>query len=384
MPGLLQGLMRDLAPDGMPGAEGASGLHGARGRHMRRPLAGYEWSVRMRYTWPGALAHGDARDGVKLREPSTPAAPDISPAGPLTVAHHATRYYSTIPLNSVIVTPTLPTTTPVILLGFALAALIGLTLGLLGGGGSILTVPVLVYVLGFPAKTAIAMSLPVVGVTSLISAGFHWKLGNVRIQTAVMFGLVAMIGSFAGAKLSVFLSGGVQLTLLAVVMLGAAASMLRGNRLSENTDDADATSLRRRFATLAPAALAVGVLTGLVGIGGGFLVVPALVLLARVPMRQAVGTSLLVIAMNSASGFVGYLGTVQFDWGFLSVFTAIAVTGALVGTALASRVPQAALKRAFAVFLLVLAVFVLVKNLGAVRKSAVRQSAMRAIPDRVS
>ena len=276
-----------------------------------------------------------------------------------------------------------------ILLGFALAALIGLTLGLLGGGGSILTVPVLVYVLGFPAKTAIAMSLPVVGVTSLISAGVHWKLGNVRIQTAIMFGLVAMVGSFAGAKLSVFLSGGVQLTLLAVVMLGAAVSMLRGNRLSENTDEADATSFSRRFAKLAPAALAVGVLTGIVGIGGGFLVVPALVILARVPMRQAVGTSLLVIAMNSASGFVGYLGTVQFDWGFLSVFTAIAVAGALVGTALAARVPQAALKRAFAVFLLVLAVFVLVKNLGAlrqsaVRQSAVRQSAVRAIPERVS
>lgn len=266
-----------------------------------------------------------------------------------------------------------------ILLGFALAALIGLTLGLLGGGGSILTVPVLVYVLGFPAKTAIAMSLPVVGITSLISAGFHWKLGNVRIQTAIMFGLVAMMGSFAGAKLSVFLSGGVQLMLLAVAMLGAAASMLRGNRLTPSADEGDATTLPRRFAKLAPVALAVGVLTGLVGIGGGFLVVPALVILARVPMRQAVGTSLLVIAMNSASGFVGYLGTVQFDWGFLSVFTTIAVAGALVGTALASRVPQAALKRAFAVLLLLLAVVVLYKN-----RNAWRQSEISTTPHRLS
>ena len=165
--------------------------------------------------------------------------------------------------------------------------------------------------------------------------------------------------------------------------------MLRGNRLAPNVDEVDPTSLCRRFATLAPVALAVGVLTGLVGIGGGFLVVPALVLLARVPMRHAVGTSLLVITMNSASGFVGYLGTVQFDWGFLSVFTAIAVAGALVGTAVAERVPQAALKRAFAVFLLVLAVFVLVKTLGAlrpraVRQSAVRQSAVHATPEHVS
>jgi len=121
------------------------------------------------------------------------------------------------------------------------------------------------------------------------------------------------------------------------------------------------------------------VLTGLVGIGGGFLVVPALVILARVPMRQAVGTSLLVIAMNSASGFVGYLGTVQFDWGFLSVFTTIAVAGALIGTALASRVPQAALKRAFAVLLLLLAVVVLYKN-----RNAWRQSEISITPHRLS
>ncbi len=306
------------------------------------------------------------------------------PAKKSTLANDAKSNYSTISLNSIVVSRPAPTAASVILLGFAHAALIGLTLGLLGGGGSILTVPVLVYVLGFPAKTAIAMSLPVVGVTSLISAGFHWKLGNVRVQTALLFGVLAMIGSFAGAKLSVFLSGGVQLTLLAVVMLGAAASMLRGNRLKANGDEVDATSLRRRFATLAPVALAVGVLTGLVGIGGGFLVVPALVLLARVPMRQAVGTSLLVIAMNSASGFIGYLGTVQFDWGFLSVFTAIAVAGALVGTALASRVPQAALKRAFAVFLVILAVFVLYKNRNALRQSessATRQRLSRGHSD---
>jgi uncharacterized membrane protein YfcA len=251
-------------------------------------------------------------------------------------------------------------------LGLALATLIGLSLGLLGGGGSILTVPVLVYVLGFAAKPAIAMSLPVVGITSLVGAALHWRLGNVRVPTALTFGVVAMIGAFAGAKLAVLVSGTAQLALLAVVMLAAAGSMLRGNR---GVGDA-APAAPPRLALLVPVALGVGVLTGLVGIGGGFLVVPALVLLARVPMRQAVGTSLLVIAMNSASGFAGYLGTVDIDWRFLAGFTAAAVAGALAGTALAARVPQVTLKRTFAVFLLVMGGFVLYKNRDAFRTVA--------------
>ncbi|GLC26897.1 sulfite exporter TauE/SafE family protein [Roseisolibacter agri] len=260
-------------------------------------------------------------------------------------------------------------------LGLALATLIGLSLGLLGGGGSILTVPVLVYVLGYAAKPAIAMSLPVVGVTSLVGAALHWRLGNVRVRTALAFGVLAMLGAFAGARLAGLLAGAVQLALLAVVMLAAAVSMLRG-RHDDATLDAPP-----RLALLAPIALGVGVLTGLVGIGGGFLVVPALVLLAHVPMRQAVGTSLLVIAMNSASGFAGYLGTVSVDWSFLAGFTAAAVTGALVGTALAARVPQAALRRAFGVFLLAMGTFVLYKNRGAFAGAATSVAAPRASSD---
>ena len=255
-------------------------------------------------------------------------------------------------------------------LAVALAALIGVSLGLLGGGGSILTVPVLVYVLGYAAKPAIAMSLPVVGVTSLAGAAFHWRLGNVRLRTALTFGLLAMIGAFGGAKLAVFMSGAAQLALLAIVMLAAAGSMLRGGVRATTTTDAPP-----RLALLVPVALGVGVLTGLVGIGGGFLVVPALVLLARVPMRQAVGTSLLVIAMNSASGFAGYLGSVDLDWRFLAGFTAASVVGALAGTALAARVPQAALKRAFALFLIAMGGFVLYKNRTAFRRTAVETQA---------
>jgi hypothetical protein len=245
-----------------------------------------------------------------------------------------------------------------LVLALPLAALIGLSLGLLGGGGSILTVPVLVYVLGVAAKPAIAMSLPVVGVTSLIAAGLHWRLGTVRIGTALGFGVVAMGGAFAGAKLGGLVSGSVQLLLLAIVMVAAAVSMLRGTR----TVDRTAPSTRPRAGLVAVVALGVGALTGLVGIGGGFLVVPALVLLAGVPMREAVGTSLLVIAMNAAAGFAGYVGSVQIDWAFLAAFTATAASGALVGTLLGTRVPQAALKRAFGVFLLVVGGFVLARN----------------------
>jgi uncharacterized membrane protein YfcA len=246
-------------------------------------------------------------------------------------------------------------------IGLALALLIGLSLGLLGGGGSILTVPVLVYVLGFAAKPAIAMSLPVVGITSLIGAALHWRLGNVRVPTALLFGLLAMMGAFAGAKLAVLLSGAVQLVILGVVMLAAAGSMLR-SRARGTPEPDQAPSNPPRLGMIVPVALGVGVLTGLVGIGGGFLVVPALVLLGRVPMREAVGTSLLVIAMNSASGFAGYLGTVELDWSFLTGFTAAAVAGALAGTVLAAHVPQALLKRAFGVFLLAMGGFVLFRN----------------------
>jgi uncharacterized membrane protein YfcA len=196
----------------------------------------------------------------------------------------------------------------------------------------------------------------VVGITSLVGAAFHWRLGNVRLKTALTFGPLAMAGAFAGAKLAGFLSGAVQLALLSIVMIVSATSMLRGSRVEADTNAPP------RLALLIPAALGVGALTGLLGIGGGFLFVPALVLLARVPMRQAVGTSLCVIAMNSASGFAGYVGSVDIDWKFLSAFTAIAVAGALVGTALASRVPQATLKRGFAIFLFAMGGFVLYKN----------------------
>jgi uncharacterized membrane protein YfcA len=250
-----------------------------------------------------------------------------------------------------------------IVVGYALAALVGLSLGLMGGGGSILTVPIFVYVLGYDPKLAIAMSLPVIGVTSLAGAVGHWRAGNVHLRTAVTFGVIAMVGAFAGARLAQFLSGALQLVLLAVIMLAAAVMMYRSARRTPSGADADATAPKAMpVALLVPVALAVGVITGLVGIGGGFLVVPALVVLARAPMRQAVGTSLLVIAMNSVSGFAGYIGQVQVPWAFVSGFTAIAVAGILVGTWGTRFVSQRALKQGFALFLIVMGSFMLYRN----------------------
>ena len=261
------------------------------------------------------------------------------------------------------------------LVGYALAALVGLSLGMMGGGGSILTVPIFVYVLHYDPKLAIAMSLPVIGVTSLVGAIGHWKAGNVNVKTAFAFGVVAMCGAFAGARVARLLSGSVQLTLLAAVMLAAAVTMYRSSLSGAAKSTPDASPRAMPVALLIPVALAVGVLTGVVGIGGGFLVVPALVLLARVPMKQAVGTSLLVIAMNSASGFVGYLGHVDVPRMFILGFTAVAVCGILAGTYLVRFVSQFALRRSFAVFLVVMGMFILYRNRGVFQSAPAARAA---------
>ena len=174
-----------------------------------------------------------------------------------------------------------------------------------------------------------------------------------------------MAGAYLGARLAVFLTGAVQLVLLAVIMLAAAVSMFRSATRSPAAAGAsEETGGGWTLGLVVPVALFVGVMTGVVGIGGGFLVVPALVILARVPMKQAVGTSLLVIAMNSVSGFAGYMGRVQVPWGFMVGFTAVAIAGILAGTYLVRFVSPRALKRAFAVFLVAMGAFILVKNRG--------------------
>jgi uncharacterized membrane protein YfcA len=237
-----------------------------------------------------------------------------------------------------------------------LALVVGLTLGLLGGGGSILTVPVIAFTLGVDPKTAIVMSLPIVGGASLIGVARHWKLGNIDFRIAIPFGAAAMVGAFGGAKLARFLEGSTQLILLAVVMLGASISMFRNANLAE--PERQSTPHKIGPLTFVVGAL-TGTLTGLVGVGGGFLLVPALVLLAKVPMRQAVGTSLFVIVLNTVAGFAGYAGSVVVPWNLVLWFASITAIGILGGSALAAKVSQSNLKRTFAVLLVLVAVFIL-------------------------
>lgn len=248
--------------------------------------------------------------------------------------------------------------------GFLLAVLIGVSLGLLGGGGSILAVPILVYAVGMAAKPAIAVSLLVVGATSLVGSMRHWKRGNVDVRTALVFGMVSMAGSYGGGKLAAELTDTVQLTLFAVVMLAASVSMFRPARQES------AQPARVRLPFVVASAAGVGVLTGAVGVGGGFLIVPALVLFGGLAMKQAVGTSLLVIAMNSVSGFLAYAGDVRIDWRFTLLFTGLAVAGVFAGSALAHYVSPAQLRRGFAIFLIAVATFVLVQSAIATRAHA--------------
>jgi uncharacterized membrane protein YfcA len=271
-----------------------------------------------------------------------------------------------------------------LVLGISLGLLIGLSLGLLGGGGSILTVPIFVYVMGFDAKASIAMSLAVVGVTSLIGAIGHWRIGNVHVRVVIVFGSVAMAGTYLGARLAAFVSGTFQLVLFAVVMIAAGYFMLLGRVPGVRPGAGDLyldDRSRLSIALITVEGLAVGVLTGMVGVGGGFLIVPALVLLVRIPMKQAVGTSLAVIALKSATGFLGYLGQVEVDWLFMGLFSALAIAGILIGTMLLRFVPQQALRRAFAILLLIMGAAILYQNRAAfvppeeVRSGAVMSTA---------
>jgi uncharacterized membrane protein YfcA len=246
------------------------------------------------------------------------------------------------------------------LVGFGLALLIGIALGMLGGGGSILTVPVFVYVMGFEPKDAIAMSLPVVGTTSLVGALGHWRDGNVDRRAVVVFGPLAMLGAVGGARLATLVSGTFQLLLLGTVMLVAGVLMVRDRGPAKGAAPRPAGA--SRVAVLAASGLAVGVLTGLVGVGGGFVIVPALVLLAGVPIRHAIGTSLLVISLSTVTALAAYRSQATISWRVVAAFTALAIVGAVVGTQVARRVPARSLRRAFGVLILAIAAFLLYEN----------------------
>ncbi|BBX38290.1 putative permease [Mycolicibacterium mageritense DSM 44476 = CIP 104973] len=237
-------------------------------------------------------------------------------------------------------------------LTLALAVVVGVSLGLLGGGGSILTVPLLAYVAGLDAKQAIATSLIVVGVTSVVGAFSHARAGHVRWRTGLLFGATGMAGAYAGGVVGYFLPGSVLLTGFALMMIATAVGMLKGRAAAAATPNVSVVK------TLS-VGLAVGVVTGTVGAGGGFVVVPALALLGGLPMPVAVGTSLIVIAMNSFAGLAGHLTTVPIDWTLATTVTAAAVTGSLIGARLTARVDPDALRRAFGWLVLAMASVVL-------------------------
>lgn len=250
--------------------------------------------------------------------------------------------------------------TPTLALTLLLAVLIGVSLGLLGGGGSILTVPILAYVAGLPAKEAIAASLVVVGVTSAVGAVSHARAGRVRWRTGVSFGAAGMAGAFLGGILGGHIPSTVLMVAFALMMFATSVAMLRGRRGAPAEEGPPGEPSAGRIVL---EGLAVGLVTGLVGAGGGFLVVPALALLAGLPMPVAVGTSLVVIAMKSFAGLAGYLTSVSLDWTLVGGVTLAAVLGSLLGARAAGHLPERALRTGFGVFVLAMGALVLVQEL---------------------
>jgi uncharacterized membrane protein YfcA len=239
------------------------------------------------------------------------------------------------------------------------AIAVGVTLGLLGSGGSILTVPILRYLLHHDHKAAIAESLVIVGVIS--AAGFLQALraGRANPRFVVLFGVPGMLGGVGGALVAKLIPGPAQFVLLALLMLGAAYRMAASEEKSGSEQP-----LARSMPAMAALGAAVGCITGLVGVGGGFLIVPALVLFGRLPMSLAVGTSLGVIAMNCAVSFATYLITVrELDWFTVGLFGVIGVAGSVAGQRLSGRLPQRTVRRIFAVFLVLIALVVLWEEL---------------------
>ncbi|MDJ0659637.1 MAG: sulfite exporter TauE/SafE family protein [Crocosphaera sp.] len=253
------------------------------------------------------------------------------------------------------------------IIGHLLAGCIGLSLGLLGGGGSVLALPILVYVMGIPAKSAIPMTLVIVGTVSLIGTIPHWRKGNVNLQKAGIFGSATMLGAFLGAKLAnlSFITETVQLLLFAAIMLIAAMLMIRkGSSFpkKEETNQYPPPACKYCWLWLPTEGLGIGILTGLVGVGGGFAIVPALVLLGKTPIKEAIGTSLLIITLNSVAGFLGYLGTVSLNWGLMATFTCVAAVGTFVGAYLSQYIQAQQLQKGFGYFLIAVATFIFIQR----------------------
>lgn len=255
----------------------------------------------------------------------------------------------------------------VLILAWIGAAAVGLSLGLLGSGGSILTVPILVFLVGHEEKAAIVESLGIVGAIAAFGCLRASAQGKVDWQSVLLLAFPGVIGAYVGALLAQFVSGALQLLMLATMMLTAAGMMYRGEkRTIHATNAGDGPkhgSPPGAYGWAALQGFGLGMATGLVGVGGGFLIVPVLVLVRRLPMATAVGTSLGVIAINSAAGYVKSLslhhaGGMNIDLATVGLFIALGVAGSLVGAAVSNRIPQQTLKRIFAVFLVMMALYI--------------------------
>lgn len=241
-------------------------------------------------------------------------------------------------------------------LSLVLAALIGLSLGLLGSGGSIVTLPVLVYVSRVPAHEAVGMSLLVVGTTSALGSLINLRRGNFDLRAAIFFGSSGIVGAFIGSKFTHLVSAQVLLLCFGALMLAVGIRMLLVN---EAIRPGGLCRPLRCFVT----GVVVGLLTGFLGVGGGFVILPALVLFAGLEMKTAVGTSLAVIAVNSLAGLLGQFRYVQFDWALTLAFLSAAAIGMIGGLILARRISSGSLRRAFAFAIVALGTFLIVKNL---------------------
>jgi len=240
---------------------------------------------------------------------------------------------------------------------FFLAALVGLSLGLLGAGGSVLALPILRYGADLPAAQAVAMSLATVGAVSLVGAVGAWSEGRLRLTKGLLFAFFGSLGTLAGVFIASRISGQIQMAAFVLVMVVTAYRMLKPK---------DAPTIRPTALApwvMVPQALGVGVVTGVVGVGGGFLIVPALVLLFRMPMKEATGTSLLVIAINSMVGLGAYSMVLSLDWSLAAKFTGAALVGLVAGQLLGRQFDAARLQKLFGGLLVLMILFVGVQEL---------------------
>ena len=257
------------------------------------------------------------------------------------------------------------------ILGYIGALIVGLVLGLIGGGGSILTVPLLVYLLGYNPVVATAYSLFVVGTSSMVGTYQKHKKGLVDFKTGLAFSFPSFVAVYLsrrylvpGIPETIFSIGDYEISkgmgimiFFAIIMLLASISMIRKGK------DEEVVSKNQPYYKTFVQGLIIGTITGIIGAGGGFLYVPALVLWANIPMKKAVGTSLIIVTINSLIGFMGDVQTLDIEWGFLLIFTLISILGIILGVFLSKFVSGPKLKKSFGFFVLIMAIYIIYKEL---------------------